>query len=170
VTTSPAEVFVVELARASRKANRLIRHLPRADREDIIASALLWCWENRERYSLTTSLDAWFVNAVRDAYKNWRRGELRNGADVLRDIPTGDSTLATVEAWEAAAKLVAALPKEYRRVVWLDAQGYTRDEMMAKGLSHYQISHARQRIKQLRRLLPDDHEYRRAVRTPTRKE
>jgi DNA-directed RNA polymerase specialized sigma24 family protein len=165
--TTPAEVFVVQLARASRKANRLVRNLGRADREDIMGSALAWCWEQRENYSLTTSLDTWFVNAVKNEYARWRRGERRNSATVLEAIPTGDSTLATVEAWEAATKLAAALPPEYRQVAELDARGYTRTEMEAKGMSKSIIDATRSRIRQLRKLVPEDQDFRRLMRKRT---
>lgn len=162
--TTAAEVFVVQLARASRKAKRLVRYLPRADRDDIISSALLWCWEHRDSYSLTTSLDTWFVNAVRDAHKKWARGEARKGIELLDEISTGDNTLATVEAWEAATKLAAALPREYRRAALLDSQGYSRSQMEARGISKDTIDATRARTKQLRRLMPNDHEFRRAIR------
>jgi hypothetical protein len=161
--TTPGDLFVLELSRASRKAMRFVRHLQRADRDDVISAALLWCWENRESYSLTTSLDTWFVNAVRHEYDRWRRGEKRNAAKTLESIPTGDTTLAGAEALEAATKLATALPRAYRRVALLDAQGYTRAEMMAKGLPHDQIYEARARIKQLRRLVPEDQDYRRLL-------
>jgi hypothetical protein len=164
--TSAAEVFVVQLARASRKANRFVRELPRQDREDILQAALLWCWENRESYSLTTSLETWFVNAVRDAFKQWRRGELGDAAQELNEIPTGDSTSKTVEAWESATKLMAALPPIYRQVARLEARGYTREEMRERGVPDHQITDARARIKQLRRLLPDDRDYQRVIRAP----
>jgi|SRR5580700_10238031 DNA-directed RNA polymerase specialized sigma24 family protein len=162
---SPGEAFVIQLARASRKANYIIRNLSRADRDDVIAAAIAWCWENRDNYSLTTTLDTWFVNAVKDALKDWRRGERKQATTPLLDIPTGDSTLAEVQAREAASKLMAALPPAYKMVATLLQQGYTRVEMMEQhGLSHDSIYEARQRIKQLRRLLPDDHEYRRVLR------
>jgi RNA polymerase sigma factor (sigma-70 family) len=83
--TSAAEVFVIQLGRASRKAQRFVRHLQRADRDDILATALAWCWKNRDNYSLTTSLDTWFVNAVRDAYKAWMLAEKRNQQELIDD-------------------------------------------------------------------------------------
>lgn len=162
--TSAAEVFVVQLARVSRKAKRVVRYLPKDDRDDVMAIALLWCWEHRESYSLTTSLDTWFVNAVRNALQQWRRGEHRKGVQVLDEIPTGDSTLAAVEALEAAAKLAAALPPEYRRVAEMHALGYSRAAMMAEGMSKDTIDATRARIKRLRRLVPNEHEFRRLLR------
>lgn len=162
--TSAASVFVIQLARASRKANRFVRHLQRADREDVIAAAILWCWENKHNYSLTTTLDTWFVGAVRNAKQAWLRGEAREASEFMSEIPTGDTTLAHVEAQEAATKLILALPFEYKKVAKLQMQGFTREEMMAKGVSKDTIDNTRARIKQLRRLLPDDHEYRRTLR------
>jgi|ERR1700722_18590917 len=158
--TSPGEEFVLQLARASRKANRYVRHLQRADREDIIAAALLWCWKNRASYSLTTTLDTWFVNAVRDAYKAWQNYETRSASLSVAEIPTGDTTLAAVEAQSAANALAQALPPEYKRVALMQARGLTREEMMEKGATKHIIDDARARIKQLRKLLPDAQEFR----------
>jgi hypothetical protein len=72
---TPERALTLALASASIRARRFLRKrgLQRADREDILADALAWCWENRENYSLTTTLDTWFVNAVRDSYKRYRR-------------------------------------------------------------------------------------------------
>ena len=162
--TSAPEVFVVELARVSRMARKFVRGLSKEDRDDVLSAALLWCWEHRDSYSLTTSLETWFVNAVRDSYKAWQRGELRASAEVLNEIPTADSTLAAVEAREAATKLAASLPPDYRRVAELEAQGYTRAEMVAQGVVKSTIDAARARIKQMRRLIPDPHEYRTILR------
>jgi len=78
--TTPHTAITRELASASRRAQRFLRRkgLSREDREDIIGDALLWCLENRDSYSLTTTLDTWFVNAVRDAYKAHKRIEERS--------------------------------------------------------------------------------------------
>lgn len=165
--TSASEVFVLQLARSSRKANRFVRHLQKVDREDVIAAALAWCWANREKYSLTTTLDTWFMNAVRDAYKAWLRTDNRVPAEqLIGEIPTGDTTEAAVAATQAAETLIRALPSEYKKVARLEMLGYTRAEMGEQGIPKQTIDEARSRIKQLRRLLPDDYEYRRVLRTP----
>lgn len=165
--TGAAEVFVRELARASRRAMSYLyrRGISSADRNDIVAGALAWCWENRESYSLTIAIEAWFGNAVKDSYKTWRRGELKNKSESMADIPTGDDTLGHAEALEAAQKLSAALPENYRAVALMQMRGLTRSEMIKGGATHYDIDSARARIKQLRRLMPDDHEFRRVLRT-----
>lgn len=165
--TGAIEVFVRELARASRRAMSYLyrRGISSADRNDIVAGALAWCWENRESYSLTIAIEAWFGNAVKDSYKTWRRGELKNKSESLADIPTGDDTQGRAEALEAAQKLLTALPEAYRMVATLQMQGVTKSEMTERGISKRIIDAARARIKQLRRLMPDDHEYRRVLRS-----
>lgn len=164
--TSVGEIFVRTLSEASTRAERFLykKHLTSQDRDDIVATAILWCWENRDNYSLTTSLDTWFLNAVRNAYQDWRRGETRNAAELMDAIPTGDTTQADAEAYEAAEKLVAAMPPSYWQALRLHIAGYTRTEMRAQGVSHDAVNAVRKRVQQLRRLLPDDHEYRRVLR------
>lgn len=164
MTTSASEVFVVELARASRKANRYVRHLPKVDREDVIAAALAWCWENRHNYSLTTTLELWFIGAVRNAYRDWANGEAKHSAETLQVIPTADTTKGAASAMSSADALMRALTPDYKLVAKLELQGYTRAEMIQAGVNHRTIDEARRRIRQLRRLLPDEQEYRRALR------
>jgi DNA-directed RNA polymerase specialized sigma24 family protein len=164
--TSASEVFVLQLSRASARANKFLRarSLNSDDRNDVVATAILWCWENRDNYSLTVTLDLWFLGAVRDAYKAWRAGEARNSSETIAEIPTGDTTQAAAEALSSAQALIRALPREYKRVLLLESIGYTREEMEGKGLSRRTIDEGRARIKQLRKLMPDAHEYRRVLR------
>src|SRR3984957_20330297 len=89
------EIFTMQLARAAGKtANKFLhaRGLQKADRNDVISAALLWFWENRDNYSLTTTLETWFMNAVRDAYKNLTRGELPLSEDSIDALTGGDDT------------------------------------------------------------------------------
>jgi len=162
--TSASEVFVVELSRVSRRANRVIGHLQRSDRDDVIAAALAWCWENRAQYSLTTTLETWFMNAVRDAYKKWSRGEIKHAAETLEQIPTANTTEAAASAVSSADALILSLPREYKKVARLEMEGWTRAEMKAAGISHRVIDEARRRIKQLRKLLTDEQDFRRVLR------
>jgi hypothetical protein len=76
---TPDEAVTRELARASKIAIRFLRKrgVTLDDREDILQDALLWCLEHQDNYSLTTTLETWFINAVRDAYKRHQRHEAR---------------------------------------------------------------------------------------------
>jgi hypothetical protein len=159
MTQNAAEIFTMQLARAAAKtANKFLhaRGLQKSDRDDVIAAAMLWCWENRDNYSLTTTLETWFMNAVRDSYKNLQRNELPAYDESIHKLNNGDETYDKVAAESSAEALMRALTPADRKIAELTMQGYTKEEMMAKGVSHKAIQNGRARIKQLRRLLPDD--------------
>lgn len=158
MTHSASEVFTMQLARAAAKqANRFLiaRGLQKADRDDVIAAAMLWCWENRDNYSLTTTLETWFMNAVRDAYKDLQRDELPTSDESLDNMGGGDDTYNTAAAESSAKALIDALTPAHKKVAEGIMRGYTRAEMIERGISKRNVDEAHQRIKQLRRLLPD---------------
>jgi len=161
------EIFTMQLARAAgKKANKFlhVRGLQRADRDDVISAALLWCWQNRAKYSLTTTLETWFMNAVRDAYKNLTRGELPVSEQSIDTLAGGDDTHNISSAESAASALLGALTPVDREIALLTMQGFTYREIWKKhGHPKKVIDDAQQRIKQLRRFLPDP-EVRTAIR------
>ena len=168
MTLNAQEMFMIELGRVSKTAHKFLRarNLQRADRDDVIAAAMLWCWENRDNYSLTTTSETWFMNAIRDAYKDLRRDELPTSDESIEQMSVGeDPTYSTVAAESSARALLGALTSDDRKIAWLIMQGYTREEMMEKGISHDAIYNARSRIKQLRRLVPDEARSKRMVQT-----
>jgi hypothetical protein len=160
MTHNAAEIFTMQLARAAAKqANGFLRarHLQKADRDDIIAAAMLWCWENRDNYSLTTTLETWFMNAVRHAYQSMQRKELASYEESLEGLATGpDPTFNTVAAEQAALVLVEALPPIYKEIAAHTMEGYTHREIVKKGYPHDIVKDTHKRIKQLRRLIPDE--------------
>src|SRR5450432_4032911 len=98
MTHNAAEVFTTQLARAAGKqADRFLkaRGLQVADRDDVVGAAMLWCWENRASYSLTTTLETWFMNAVRDAYKDLQRNELPTSTESIDNMGGEDTTYDT---------------------------------------------------------------------------
>lgn len=148
----------MQLARAAAKqATRFLaaRGLQKSDRDDVIAAAMLWCWENRDNYSLTTTLETWFMNAVRDAYKDLQRNELPPSAESIESFGGADETYNRAAAASSAQALIGALTQTHKAVAVLTMRGYTREEMIEKGISKRAIDEAHQRIRQLRRLLPD---------------
>ncbi len=163
------EIFTIQLARAAgKKANRFLaaRGLTRADRDDVISAAMLWCWENRDNYSLTTTLETWFMNAIRDAYKALQRGELSVADESIENLGGGDTTYETAAAESAAAEISRALTYVERRVAVLTMAGYTKTDMLARGIREIDIRESRATIRRLRELLPDDVSRRLLVRTP----
>lgn len=155
---SASEVFTMQLARAAAKqASRFLsaRGLQKSDRDDVIAAAMLWCWENRDNYSLTTTLETWFMNAVRNAYQDLQRNELPTSAESMDGIGGADTTYSIAAAESSATALIRALPPTYARVASLTMRGFTREEMIGRGISKRTIDEAHQRIRQLRRLVTD---------------
>jgi hypothetical protein len=155
---TPSEVFTMQLARAAAKqANKFLsaRGLQKADRDDVISAAMLWCWENRATYSLITTLETWFMNAVRDAYKDLQRNELPPSAESIEKLGGNDDTYNAAAAESAAVALIDSLSQTHKTIAVLTMNGYTREEMMAQGISKRSIDEAHHRIKRLRRLLPD---------------
>lgn len=135
--TTAVEVFVVQLARASKHAGRYLRNrnLSPEDRADILAAAMLWCWENRTSYSLTTTIETWFTNAIRDAYKAWRRGESRQAAEIIEDIGVPDDTSARAQSLQIMEKIttrVAAMPELEQKIAALLMREWTHEEIRAE--------------------------------------
>jgi len=165
-----SDIFTMSLARAAGKqANKFLhaRGLQRADRDDVISGAMLWCWENRDNYSLTTTLETWFMNAVRDSYKNFKRNELPTSGELIEKMMGigADETYDIVAAESSAKDLLSALTPADRKIAELLMQGYTYGEMVERGHSNQAISNARKRIKQLRRLIPDESRSKRLIQT-----
>lgn len=163
--TSAPESFAITLGRAAGRAMRLLRGLQRADRDDILATAILWCWEHRESYNVTVSLETWITGAIRNARQQWARGEAKTVGDLVEEIPVPDVTLAAVENRSAAAGLVRALNAQEREIAYLRAEGYTRAQIRDKtGLSKRAQDTASKTIKQLRYLIPEPSELKRIVK------
>jgi DNA-directed RNA polymerase specialized sigma24 family protein len=155
---SAAEVFTMQLGRgAATTANRFLsaRGLQKSDRDDVIAAAMLWCWENRDNYSLTTTLETWFMNAVRNSYQDLQRNALPTSAESIEQFGGDDETYNRAAAESSAKVLINALTQSHRTVAVMTMNGYTRAEMIERGISKRTIDEAHQRIRHLRRLLPD---------------
>src|SRR5271166_1636169 len=159
MTQNAAQVFTMQLARtAGTQADRFLkaRGLKTADRDDVIGAAMLWCWENRASYSLTTTLETWFMNAVRNAYQDLRRHELPTSGDSIDQISSGeDPTYSTVAAESSAKALIDALVPVDKEIALLLMKGYTYREINKRGYANDAINGAQKRIKQLRKLIPD---------------
>ena len=170
MTQSPAEVFITQLARASAKqAHGFLRArgLQSSDRDDVISAATLWCWTNRNNYSLTTTLETWFMNVVRDAYKALQRGELPLSDESIENLGGADVTYNIVEAESSVAAISAGLTRIERRIAVMTMEGYTKADMLDRGVREIDIRDARSTIKRMRELLPDESNYRILIRTPS---
>jgi RNA polymerase sigma factor (sigma-70 family) len=129
---SAAEAFALELARASRQAMRFLRArgLTRDARNDVIAAAMLWCWENQDNYSLTATLDQWFLGAIRNAYRDYLRGEIRHGTtDVVESMGAKDDPEYNTMLQDAVKTLAANMDEIDRAIVQLTLDGKSQREV-----------------------------------------
>ena len=170
MTQNAQEVFVMQLARAgANQANKFLmrRGLQQSDRDDVIAGALLWCWENRDKYDpLIAQLDMWFIRAVRNVWKSFRANELPTSEESIYNMGGRDETYEIVAAEDSAASIVRELNPTERRVASLTMQGYTKKEMREMGIRETDIKESRATVKLFRGLLPDASSYRAIIRTP----
>lgn len=169
--SSPGETFVVELGRASSRASRFLRGMQRADQDDVLAAAVLWCWENRDAFTeqLTNtdalSLEVWFARAVRAAKRAWRTGEVRNATESMADIPVPDDTEARAAVESAARELVRTITPEQRRIAIMQARGYSAREISEKlNVDIERVRSTRSTLRKLQELLPGTYEVTRVLR------
>jgi RNA polymerase sigma factor (sigma-70 family) len=130
--TSAAESFAVTLARASRQAMRFLRsrQLHRDARNDVIAAAMLWCWENQNNYSLTATLEQWFMGAIRNAYRDYLRGEIRNGTTkIVENMGAKDDPEYNVVLRDAVSVLASNMDEIDRAIVQLSLNGKNQREV-----------------------------------------
>lgn len=109
--TSAPEEFVLQLARVSKRGSRYLRGLSAADRADVLASAILWCWEHRQAFNQhEKTLEQWFADRLHEERRRWRR----NG----RELPTDPgSRIFTEMAQLDTPELVAEAEQLYGRTV-----------------------------------------------------
>lgn len=162
MTQNAAEVFTIQLSRAgAAQADKFlrVRGLQKSDRDDIVAAALLWCWENRDKYDpLIAQLDMWFIRAVRNAWESWRAQDLPTSEESLDKFGRVDETYAAVASESAARALIDALPPASKELAVLTMKGFSRRELIKQGYPERAIGDTYKRIKQMRRLIPDSFE------------
>jgi RNA polymerase sigma factor (sigma-70 family) len=129
---SATETFAVTLARASKQAMRFLRArgLTKDARDDVIAAAMLWCWENQNNYSLTATLEVWFLGAMRNAYRDYLRGEIRNGTtEIVENMGAKDDPEYNVVLQDAVATLAKNMDEIDRAIVQLTLNGKNQREV-----------------------------------------
>jgi hypothetical protein len=159
MTHNAAEIFTMQLARAAAKqANKFLaaRGLQKADRDDVIAAAMLWCWENRDNYSLTTTLETWFMNTVRNAYQDLQRNELPTSDESLENMGGEDTTFGAVSAESDVRSLLRQLTAPEREIVQQMLDGVTWREMVKSGVPKVAIEQTKEVLRVLRKEMPDN--------------
>jgi DNA-directed RNA polymerase specialized sigma24 family protein len=169
--TSAAEQFVISLARASKRARKYLRGLAAADREDVLATAILWCWEHKTEYDPSVALDDWFIGAIRNARSAWVRGEARQSAELVQEMQGSDDPVTQAQAIEAVEAIARTLTPEENKIAELVILGHSRREIREKlgPMANEMAGTVRTKLAGLHDLMPDfRHVSRiiRSVRTP----
>jgi RNA polymerase sigma factor (sigma-70 family) len=148
-------MFVVSLARASRRARRHLRGLEKADREDILATAILWCWENRATYNPAILLDDWFVGAIRDARKAVERdGERHTFDDLLAQTSVApDDTAWSVETRQAIGLIFRSMDERDKRIVRLSMEGMNQESIAE--LIGVPVRTIKRKLARIRAMVPE---------------
>ena len=148
---------MISLARASQRASRYLRGLSPADREDVLATAILWCWEHKTDYDPSVALDEWFIGAIRNAKKAWGRQEGRQAAELVDEMQGSDDPLTHVEAIQAVEAVARGFTPAERDIADMVVQGYSQREIRAKlgPMRNDTMAEVRERLDGLRRFMPD---------------
>jgi DNA-directed RNA polymerase specialized sigma24 family protein len=164
------DIFVLQLARASGRARRFLREqdLRKEDREDVIANAIAWCWERRADYPLTTSLSSWFFSAVRHAYREWSKGELRNASEIIEDIGYSDTSSASAQALDTLTKIkerIGLMDPTEQQIAALLLREWTQEEIREHlNIDIHRIPAVRRKLAPYLKHLPDTADTRWAIR------
>jgi hypothetical protein len=149
------ETFVVQLARVSKRGSRYLLGLQSADRDDVVASALLAAWTQRDDYDFNTPLDTWFSEHLRNARRAFKRAQKpTTSVEQLNELAAPDDVAYQVESMMATDTVYAALTVSERRIVSALALGYETPSPAVRSL--------RSKLRKLRDIMPERQEAARA--------
>lgn len=153
---SAVETFVVDLARVSKRANRYLRGLSKADQSDVLATALLRCWEHRATYDPKVPLEDWFNDAVKFARREVRRGSHVSTEDLNAELGGPDTTSRVALIQLTVRRFMESLQETEKRAVALLEEGYSMRTVAARLLmTRSDVRELQQRLKWFRAEMPD---------------
>jgi RNA polymerase sigma factor (sigma-70 family) len=161
--TTAVEQFVIQLARVSKRGQRYLRWLSRADREDVIAETILKCWEQRESFdAATTSLESWFTDRMREARREYREVPGQVSTERLAELVAHDD----VERDAERQRLLEGLTDPERALVArLESGEHIKDIAQELGVTTGAVKASVRKLRRIRDLMPED---RPVYHSPTR--
>ena len=128
--TTAAEQFAIQLGRSSSRARRHLGALSSADKDDVLADAILRCWESRESFDPAhRSVDDWFAKTVCDVrserHRKWRERGSTVSVGRLRELASTEDTALAVEAQNLLEQLNEELTDDERKIARDVALGFT---------------------------------------------
>lgn len=157
---------MIALGRASKRGSRYLRGLSRADRDDVLSTALLACWELRSTYNPAVSLDDWFMEALKDARRSFKQGEYVTAEEFNHEMAIPDDTSIRAETFEAAIIIAASFSdREHMLLTDFMAGASWREIMRTHHASGQEVGNITRKFNRLRSLIPERHERQRMLRT-----
>ena len=154
------DTFVIELGRAAKRALRLLRGLNAADRDDVLATALLSAWEDRA--NAVGDLDTWFRDHVRLARSELPSNTRTRGisAETLNRMANADTTEREAALSQLAYRITAEVDAADQPLLEMYAQGYSCTEIATRiqaspTFVRRRLRTVRSRLGPLRAWLPD---------------
>jgi RNA polymerase sigma factor (sigma-70 family) len=127
----PIDIFAEQLARAGSTPFRLLRGLQACDKEDVLQSAVLMAWEQRDSFDPSKgSLSSFFYNFVKSAVRDFRRHAARHRAlENTDELAASDDTVRAAAIEQARVKV---LNKVDRRALEMLADGCSAAEIATR--------------------------------------
>lgn len=165
-----AEQFAIQLGRASSRARRHLRGLSSADKDDLLADAMLRCWETRESFDPTRrSVDDWFAETVRES-RELKRGRRRReqprftSVERLHELAAHEDTARIAESRQLAERVYEKLTDTERAIADDMAAGFSFREIRQRHDTSGTVTRRLYRqLQDIRGQLPDT----RSLRTAT---
>jgi len=153
--TSAVETFALQLARASKRGSRHLRGLNAADRDDVIASAVLWCFEHRAEFDPSKrALDDWFASRLKAARRQSRQPQARGQLEAL--IAQEDTERAA-EARTSLERLTRELTDTEQAIAMKLGEGLSVNVVTDMlGASRGTVRGLQRRLRRMRELLPSE--------------
>lgn len=143
------DLFIALVTRLRPEMVRRARRRTGDDAEDVVQEALVRAWRYWPPHHFR-QLDHWLFQVLNSRIAQWNREKMyirhrapRQVPQICRNIPRGNG--------HELAQTLAAIPPTWRRIVELDALGYTTKEQAA--LEHCPMGTVLSRLYRARRLL-----------------
>lgn len=115
----------MQLAKVSERGSRHLRGLTPTDREDVIAAAVLHCWENRTTFDQHVQpLDEWFATRLKAARRQLINSQ-KNYVKLLNDVIDTERGGNEAEMHIAAEEFMQELNPDARQAIGMLAAGYS---------------------------------------------
>lgn len=153
------DAFVLQLSRASKRGSRHLRGLSAADRDDVIATAIVACWENRNEFDQQKwTLEDWFGDCLKAARRTLTKDYHRRSTEDLEGIAAANSTERDASAQVSLAQLRRNLTRQEREIADLLGKGCSVVYIVATlDVSTHTVRTLQKRLKKaIRNMLPDD--------------